>query len=77
MGADDLKENKDKLDSQSLAEELLAGGAIESIDWSKTDTRGFTVLHCLLSISCCIFYFLLLLCTNHEFPIHLHFDFLT
>jgi hypothetical protein len=62
MGVDDLKilkiETKKPVDSQSLAEELLVGGDVESIDWNKTDARGFTVLHCLLSISkngMCIF----------------------
>lgn len=54
MGVDDVK--KESVQAV-LAEELLAGRDIESIDWSKADKRGFTVLHCLLSVSILEFIF--------------------
>lgn len=50
MGVNDVKQ-ENIVDQSSLAEELLSGRDIESVDWSIPDKRGFTVLHCLLSVS--------------------------
>lgn len=50
MGMD---ENKNTPENLSVLAENLINGEVDfsTIDWQQTDDRGFTVLHCLLSVS--------------------------